>query len=128
MYIIHTAGRDAFTEEIRTGFYGAESLEKYGVIHCSDLDTYYLVAPNFRDDPDEKVILVIDTEKLTGEVRREDSGGLDFPHIYGLLNRDAITDVLDHLWSSRKEWIPNQELKKYAVNGFRRKWEEQRDG
>lgn len=56
MYIIHTAGRDAFTEEIRTAFYGAQSLKRCGFIHCSDLDTYYLVAPNFRYDPEKKVI------------------------------------------------------------------------
>ena len=122
MYIIHVAGKDAFTEEIRTGFYGAGSLERCGFIHCSDIDTYYLVAPNFRNDRDEKVILVIDTDKLNSEVKWEDGGGLDFPHIYGLLNRDAITEVLDHLWSPEKEWIPNEELKKYAANGFRREW------
>ena len=124
MYIIHVAGKETFMKEIKTGFYGAESLERCGFIHCSDLDTYYLVAPNFRNDRDKKVILVIDTEKLTGEVKWEDGGGLDFPHIYGLLNRDAVIDVLDHLWSPDKEWVPNEELKKYAVNGFRREWKE----
>lgn len=75
-----------------------------------------------RNDQDQKVILVIDTEKLNSEVRWEDGGGLDFPHIYGLLNPEAVTEVLDHLWSPEKEWIPNEELKKYAANGFRREW------
>ena len=123
MIIIHTVDKDAFEEEIKTGSYGRKSLERCGFIHCSDLDTYYLVAPNFKDDHTEKVILVIDTERLNCEVKWEDGGGLDFPHIYGLLSQDAIIDVVKHLWSDEREWIPNDELKKYAVNGFRRKRE-----
>lgn len=68
--------------------------------------------------------MAINTEKLTAELKWEDSGGIDFPHVYGLLNQDAVTEGLDHLWSPEKEWIPNEELKKYAANGFRREWEE----
>ena len=122
MYIIHVANKEEYEKEIRTGFYGRRSVERCGFIHCSDLDTYYLVAPNFRNDTDEKVILVIDTEKLDCDVRWEDGGGLDFPHIYGLLKKEAIVGVADHLWSEDREWIPNEELKPYAPDGFRRPW------
>ena len=122
MYIIHVANKDLFENEIKSGAYGSESLKRCGFIHCSDLDTYYLVAPNFRNDTDEKVILVIDTDRLVPEVKWEDGGGLDFPHICGLLNRDAVVDVLEHLWSPDREWIPNEELKQYAPDGFRREW------
>ena len=122
MYIIHVANKEEYEKEIRTGFYGRRSVERCGFIHCSDLDTYYLVAPNFRNDADEKVILVIDTDRLVPEVKWEDGGGLDFPHIYGLLNQDAVVDVLEHLWSPDREWITNEELKQYAPDGFRREW------
>ena len=125
MIIIHSINKDEFEKEIKTGSYGAKCLERYGFIHCSDLDTYYLVAPNFKNDYTEKVILIIDTERLNCEVKWEDGGGFDYPHIYGLLNQDAIIGIVKHLWSDEREWIPNDELKKYAVNGFRRKWEEQ---
>ena len=120
MIIIHTVNKDEFEKEIKTGSYGTKSLERCGFIHCSDLDTYYLVAPNFKDDYAEKVILLIDTERLNCEVKWEDGGGLDFPHIYGLLSQDAIIGIVRHLWSDEREWIPNDELKEYAVNGFRR--------
>ena len=122
MFIIHTANRDEYEKEIITGSYGSKSLERSGFIHCSDLDTYYLVAPNFRNDFTEKVILLIDTDKLASEVKWEDGGGLDFPHIYGLLNRDAVIGVFEHLWSKDREWIPNDELRPFAPNGFRRPW------
>ena len=120
MFILHSANRKAFETEIKTGSYGSESLKRDGFIHCSDPDTYYLVAPNFRDDSAERAILLIDTGKLDSEVRWEDGGGLDFPHIYGLLNREAIIGVYEHLLSESGEWIPNDELKEYAANGFRR--------
>ena len=122
MFIIHTANRDEYEKEIITGSYGSKSLERSGFIHCSDLDTYYLVAPNFRNDFTEKVILLIDTDKLASEVKWEDGGGLDFPHIYGLLNRDAIIGVFEHLWSEDRVWIPNDELRPFAPGGFRRPW------
>lgn len=125
MIIIHTVNKDEFEKEIQTGSYGSYSLERYGFIHCSDLDTYYLVAPNFEDDYAERVILLIDTEKLNCEVKWEDGGGVDFPHIYGPLNQDAIVGVVKHLWSDERKWIPNDELKEYAVNGFRRELTEQ---
>lgn len=122
MFIIHTANREEYEKEIVTGSYGSKSLERSGFIHCSDLDTYYLVAPNFRNDFTEKVILLIDTDKLASEVKWEDGGGLDFPHIYGLLNRDAIIGVFEHLWSKDRVWIPNDELRPFAPGGFRRPW------
>lgn len=122
MFIIHTANREEYEKESVTGSYGSKSLERSGFIHCSDLDTYYLVAPNFRNDFTEKVILLIDTDKLASEVKWEDGGGLDFPHIYGLLNRDAIIGVFEHLWSKDRVWIPNDELRPFAPGGFRRPW------
>ena len=72
MIIIHSINKDEFEKEIKTGSYGAKCLEQYGFIHCSDLDTYYLVAPNFKDDYTEKVILIIDTERLNCEVKWEE--------------------------------------------------------
>ena len=122
MFIIHTANREEYEKVIVTGSYGSKSLERSGFIHCSDLDTYYLVAPNFRNDFTEKVILLIDMDKLASEVKWEDGGGLDFPHIYGLLNRDAIIGVFEHLWSKDRVWIPNDELRPFAPGGFRRPW------
>ena len=92
MYIIHVVNKEEYEKEIRTGFYGRRSVERCGFIHCSD------------------------------EIRWEDGGGLDFPHIYGLLNKEAVIAVFPHLWSADRIWIPNEELKPYAVNGFEREY------
>lgn len=97
MYIIHTVNKEEFESEIKSGFYGRKSVDKFGFIHCSDLDTYYLVAPNFKDDYSERLVLVIDTDKVDKIIKYEDGGGIDFPHIYGLIKEDAIIKVLPHL-------------------------------
>ncbi len=123
MIIIHSVNKDEFEKEIETGSYGTKSLERCGFIHCSDIDTYYLVAPNFKNDYAERIILLIDTERLNCKVKWEDGGKFDYPHIYGLLDKGAIIGIFRHLWSDEREWIPNDELKEYAVNGFRREWE-----
>lgn len=121
MYIIHSVNKEEFEKEIKSGKYGSLSVEKFGFIHCSDLDTYSLVAPNFREDYSERLILLIDTDKVSSEIKWEDGGGLDFPHIYGLLEQDAIVGVFEHIWSEDRTWVPNEELINYTTNGFNRK-------
>lgn len=54
--------------------------------------SYQWVAPNFKNETDNLVLLVIDTDKLENK---------------------AVWEVLPHLWSDRKEWIINEELLKY---------------
>lgn len=121
MYIIHSVIKEDFENEIKTGFYGKNSLQKFGFIHCSDLDTYYLVSPNFKNENVDRLILLIDTDRLENNIKWEDAQGVEFPHIYGLLNESAILNVYPHLWNEEKEWIPNEELNQYAINGFKRK-------
>ena len=117
MYIIHSVNKLEYENEIKTGSYGRNSIEKFGFIHCSDLDTYYLVAPNFKDDYSDRVILLIDTDKVDCDIRWEDGGGVLFPHVYGLIKFDAIANVLPHLWDDNRNWVPNLEL---ATNGLKR--------
>ena len=70
--------------------------------------TYDQIEELFRDN--ERVLLLINTDKVIPEIRWEGSEGVAFPHIYGLLNTDAVEDILPHLWSEDREWIPNEEL------------------
>ena len=121
MYIIHSADKREFEDEIKSGEYGRKSIEKYGFIHCSDLDTYYLISPKFKDYIGERIIILIDTDKVLNEIKWEGDGDITYPHIYGLLNKSAIVNTYKHLWSDDKVWIPNDELIKYAPNGFKRK-------
>ena len=115
MYIFHCVRKHDYDPKVP--YYGADSVKKCGFIHCSDLDTYHLVAPNFRDDHQERILLLINTEKVIAPIRWENGGAnTDFPHIYGLLNTDAVEAVLPHLWSEDRVWIPNPELHQYGGN------------
>lgn len=122
MYIIHSVNKEEFENEIITGSYGRKSLERYGFIHCSDLDTYYLVAPNFKDDDNERLVLLIDTDKVNDEIKWEDGGGLDFPHIYGLLNKNAIIGVYNHIWNGEKTGYLTMNLKIMLIMVLKEKY------
>ena len=113
MYIFHCVRKKDYDPS--ADLYGEASVNKCGFIHCSDLDTYYLVAPNFKDDPEERILLLINTDKVIPEIKWERSENWDFPHIYGPLNTDAVEAVLPHLWSEDRVWIPNEELKQYQL-------------
>lgn len=74
-------------------------------IHCTvDAEVLLTVANSFyRTDPDDFVVLVVDTDQLTAEVKWEppepppppDSpmARLLFPHVFGDINREAVTAV-----------------------------------
>ena len=112
MHILHCVRKKDYDPNAKT--YGADSVERCGFIHCSDIDTYCLVAPNFKDDCQERVLLLINTDKVISEIKWERSEKWDFPHIYGLLNTDAVEAVLPHLWSENRVWVPNEELVRYC--------------
>ncbi len=62
-----------------------------GFIHCTrGLDLMVQVANTYYQDvPGEFFLLVIDESRVTAEIKYENG----FPHIYGPLNRDAITTI-----------------------------------
>ena len=61
---------------------------------------------------DEMVLLCIDECKLQSEVRYEDGDncGRAYPHIYGLVNNDAVMQVLPFLRNEDDAWIKNPEF------------------
>lgn len=113
MLIVHSLTKEFWDTYKDEDFYGEYSLNKFGFIHCSDIDTYHLVAPNFKNETKEMILILIDTEKLNAKIVWEDlkNCGVKFPHIYGLLNKDSIVQILPHLWNDKKEWVINDELK-----------------
>ncbi|MFF5921564.1 DUF952 domain-containing protein [Streptomyces flavochromogenes] len=77
--------------------YAPASLGAEGFVHCSPDEAAALVIADarYRDVPGPLLVLVIDEERLAGEVRWEGSGGTLFPHVYGPIERDAVTSVLE---------------------------------
>jgi uncharacterized protein (DUF952 family) len=71
--------------------YEAESLASEGFIHCSFEEQIDAVLQRYYAGREEVVILEIDAGKLDSKLVVEPStGGENYPHIYGTINRNAI--------------------------------------
>ena len=77
------------------GHYRCASLDHEGFIHCSRPEQVVEVANRLFHGRQGLVLLVIDPELVTAEMRYEDGGNGNFyPHIYGPLNVRAVTAVV----------------------------------
>jgi uncharacterized protein (DUF952 family) len=77
-------------------FYRGDTLDTEGFIHCSTIEQVIDTANFLFRDREDLLILGIDPEKLSAEVKYEDAGdGRLFPHIYGLMEKSAVVKVID---------------------------------
>lgn len=94
--ILHIATKTDWENAKEAGAYTAPSLEKAGFIHCSLAQQIPAVANyNFKGQQG-LVILEIDENKLSHDVKYEDlwNEGQLYPHIYGPLNIDAVVKTV----------------------------------
>ena len=94
--IFHIARSEAWA--CRAGrSYRPERFPVDGFVHCSTEDQVVRVADiRFRGQKG-LVLLCIDTDKVTAEIRYENlEGGRElFPHIYGEINTDEVVQVAE---------------------------------
>ena len=90
--IYHLTTPEAWEASQDSGWYEAPSLAAEGFIHCSvDEDQTLRVAARLYGGQSGLIVLDVDTERLTAEVRREPSrSGETYPHIYGRINCNAV--------------------------------------
>ena len=96
--IYHITTRLAWSAAQETGAYRADSLASQGFIHCSTSDQVVRVANAFYRGQNGLVLLEIDPAVLEPDVRWEpgtDKADELFPHIYGVIDVDAVLRVLD---------------------------------
>jgi len=93
--IVHICKRGEWESARNLGEYRTDSLVDEGFIHCSRPEQVLKVANAYYPGVDELVTLWIDPQKLTAELRWEDSDGDVFPHLYGPLTLDAVVAILD---------------------------------
>ncbi len=107
--IYHIASRADWQSAQKNGSYTADSLAAEGFIHCSKAEQVAGVARRFYAGRRGLVLLVIDPQKLTSDLRYElgsDRPDELFPHIYGPLNLEAVASALDFEPDSAKTWTP----------------------
>jgi uncharacterized protein (DUF952 family) len=100
--IFHITARDQWEESEASGSYKAESLQTEGFVHCSTRDQVVPVANDYYRGQAGLVLLCIDPDQLTSPLHYEAPSGSHagfesalFPHIYGPINREAVTAVVD---------------------------------
>ena len=92
--IFHITTREVWERQKPSGSYRHESLETEGFIHCSNEGQVEATWRRIFDGKSGLVILEINVERLTSELRYEEGEpGEPFPHVYGPLNVDAVTSV-----------------------------------
>ena len=107
MIILHCIKEREWIEAKKNDYYGEKYIEAEGFIHCSDVNTFHKVAPNFRNAKENLLLLLIETDKVKALIKWEDDGGYgtNYPHIYGLLNIDAVVDVAPYIKDDNGDWI-----------------------
>lgn len=110
--ILHCLKQSSWEAVKNQETWGEELISQYGFIHCSTIEYFWRVAPNFLNVGDALVLLCIDENELVSEVRYEDGEncGRFYPHIYGVINNSAIKMVLPFLRSDSGEYIKNPEF------------------
>jgi|YNPNPStandDraft_1061719.scaffolds.fasta_scaffold00181_34 uncharacterized protein (DUF952 family) len=95
--LYHIAEQDAWQQAQQTRQYVPAGFAEDGFIHCSFREQVVPVAGRFYGGRMGLVLLEIDPTLLKAEVRLEnlEGGGELFPHIYGVLNLEAVRRVMD---------------------------------
>ena len=95
--IYHITTAEEWQSAQKKGAYASPSLQAEGFIHCSASDAQVAgVLQRYFSAKTNLVKLVIDTGKLKSHFIYEWSPSTadTFPHIYGPVNIDSVTDVL----------------------------------
>ncbi len=118
MIILHALLKTEWESAKKRGTYGEDSLKKFGFIHCSPIDYMPLVANYHFKNTRGLVLLCIDDQKVKAEIKWEDHDGFGrfYPHIYGLLNFDAIVDVIPFEPNAEGDYYLTEEMEKYRVS------------
>lgn len=95
--ILHCTRKDDWIAARELGRYTAPSLEGSGFIHFSTPGQVLEVANRLFRGQGQLVLLCVEPTRLRAEVRYENlEGGTQmYPHVYGPVNLDAVTDVVD---------------------------------
>ncbi|HNB54899.1 MAG TPA: DUF952 domain-containing protein [Anaerolineales bacterium] len=109
--IIHLTTKSDWETAQRLGEYRAASLASEGFIHCSTAEQILKVANFLYRGQSGLILLWLEPERVRAEIRWEPpvhpapsvATPLEpkkeelFPHIYGVINLDAVVNVVDFL-------------------------------
>ena len=94
--ILHITQSKQWKEAELSGIYRGDTLNTEGFIHCSTPKQIIPTANRFFLHKQGLVVLFIGIDRIQSEIRYEaaENGEL-FPHIYGVLNTNAVLKVFE---------------------------------
>lgn len=91
--IVHICQKTAWEAAQQAGEYRPSSLAAEGFIHASQPEQVLPVANRFYAGQNDLLVLWIDPRRVRASIRYEPADDELFPHIYGVLNLDAVQVV-----------------------------------
>ncbi len=91
--LFHVAEHDHWVEAEAAGRYAPPSLEREGFVHLSTASQIHRTIRTRFAGRWGLILLTIDEEKLGSELRWEGEPGQLFPHVYGPIDLEAITEA-----------------------------------
>jgi uncharacterized protein (DUF952 family) len=93
--IYHVVPKSKWDTALQQEYYEADSLTGEGFIHMSTKDQVAGVLHRYYKGQKDLLLLHIDETKLTAELKYELAPSVNelFPHLFGRLNLDAVTEV-----------------------------------
>ena len=95
--IYHIVHKEDWKKSMDENSYTPESLSQEGFIHCSPAEKISGTLNKFFKGKKDLILISIDESKVHTDVIWEDLYGhnFEFPHIYGKLNLNSVTEVTD---------------------------------
>jgi uncharacterized protein (DUF952 family) len=116
--ILHITTAPEWAAARSAGEYRALSLETEGFIHCSLPTQVTHVADWFYRDVPDLVLLCIDPNRLTSELRWEPSADAfagDFPHVYGPIAATSVVEAVP--WARGDDGFDLPERVRHLLGG-----------
>jgi len=74
MIILHCLKETTWEKVKGEFYYGRDSIDEYGFIHCSSVRNFWRVDPNLINIDEPLLLLYIETDKVEPEIKWEDDG------------------------------------------------------
>jgi len=92
--IFHICTEQSWNDQKNSPVYIHSSLESENFIHCSEDHQVQGVLQRYFHGQSDLIILTINSSKVYPKIQYDEApNGEVYPHIYGPLNKDAITKV-----------------------------------
>ena len=97
--IYHIVSKEYWNEATTEDSYKPETFDLEEFIHCSNREQIVDVANAFYEKEKGLLLVCIDATKVEVDIVYENliGGTIQFPHLYGPLNLNAVTRIVDFL-------------------------------